>query len=151
MGHSAGAYIAVMLAVDGRWLGPDRARLRSGIGLAGPYDFLPLTDPTLQTIFGTEADITRTQPISFADGAAPPLLLASGLDDAVVWPRNSQHLAARIREHGGAVEERYYKGIGHITLIGSIASPLRFLAPVFDDATRFLAHPDQAARSGDHG
>ena len=62
MGHSAGAYIAAMLALDPRWLGNDRARLHSVIGLAGPYDFLPLTDPVLQVIFGTEPDLTRTRP-----------------------------------------------------------------------------------------
>ncbi len=64
MGHSAGAYNAMMLALDPEWLGPERARIRSVVGLAGPYDFLPLTDPTLQIIFGTANDLTRTQPIA---------------------------------------------------------------------------------------
>jgi acetyl esterase/lipase len=46
MGHSAGAHIAAMLAIDATWLqkvglvpGRDIAGL---IGISGPYDFLPL-------------------------------------------------------------------------------------------------------------
>src|ERR1700759_4781047 len=55
MGHSAGAYNVMMLTLDKRWLGaqgldPDRD-VDGAIGLAGPYDFLPLRDPELQDIF----------------------------------------------------------------------------------------------------
>ena len=56
MGHSAGAHIAAMLAIDATWLqkvglvpGRDIAGL---IGVSGPYDFLPLKDETLKIIFG---------------------------------------------------------------------------------------------------
>ena len=137
MGHSAGGYIAAMLALDKRWLGDDRTRLRSAVGLAGPYDFLPLTDADLQTIFGTEPDLARTQPITFADGSGPPVLLVSGLDDTTVRPGNAMRLAARIREHGGLADETYYPGVGHIPLVGAIAAPLRFLAPTLDDVIAF--------------
>jgi len=45
-GHSAGAHIAAMLSIDGRWLGkvglnPHRD-VAGLIGLAGPYDLMPL-------------------------------------------------------------------------------------------------------------
>lgn len=45
LGHSAGAYNAVMLALDERYLkaaGVDPRTIRAVAGLAGPYDFLPL-------------------------------------------------------------------------------------------------------------
>ncbi|MDP8912885.1 MAG: alpha/beta hydrolase, partial [Pseudomonadota bacterium] len=45
VGHSAGAYNAAMLALDPRWLGEDRRAVRGFVGLAGPYDFLPLSGP----------------------------------------------------------------------------------------------------------
>lgn len=138
MGHSAGAYIAAMLALDERWLGEDRARVHRTVGLAGPYDFLPLVDPILQVIFGTEPALARTQPITFADGTASPFLLVSGLDDTTVRPANSMHLGVRIRDHGGVAAEKYYAGVGHMTLVGSIAAPLRFIAPTLNDVTRFL-------------
>src|ERR1700722_332438 len=100
MGHSAGGYIALMLALDGQWLGANRARIKSAVGLAGPYDFLPLTDPVLKIIFGTEAALARTQPITYVDGKAPPVLLVTGRLDRIVSPGNVTRLAARIRAHG---------------------------------------------------
>jgi acetyl esterase/lipase len=139
-GHSAGAYIATMLALDPEFLGAERDRIARVVGLAGPYDFLPLTDPILQTIFSTAPDLTLTEPIRHVDGRAPPMLLATGLDDTVVSPRNVVSLASRIREKGGIVETRAYRRIGHVTLIGAIALPFRFLAPVLDDFTAFLAN-----------
>jgi pimeloyl-ACP methyl ester carboxylesterase len=46
MGHSAGGYNAAMLALDPRWLAPTghdaKRELAGWIGLAGPYEFLPL-------------------------------------------------------------------------------------------------------------
>jgi acetyl esterase/lipase len=138
-GHSAGAYIVAMLALDPEFLGPDGARIARVVGLAGPYDFLPLTDPVLQTIFGTEPDLTLTQPIHYVDGTAPPMLLVAGLDDKTVSPGNVTRLAARIRAAGGKVETRTYQRIGHITLLGAVAQPFRFLAPVLDDLIAFLA------------
>jgi hypothetical protein len=45
MGHSAGAYNAAMVALDARWLqaeGMKPSQLAGWIGLAGPYDFLPI-------------------------------------------------------------------------------------------------------------
>ena len=145
MGHSAGAYIAAMLALDRRWLGGDRARVTSTVGLAGPYDFLPLTDPVLQVIFGTEPDLARTQPITFANRTAPPLLLISGLHDTVVQPANSMRLAARVRDQGGVVAEKYYQRVGHVGLVAAIAAPLRFIAPKLADSAGFLR-----ARVADH-
>ena len=55
VGHSAGAYNAAMLALDPRWLGPDRAAVRGFVTLAGPFDFLPLDDPATIAAFGSLA------------------------------------------------------------------------------------------------
>src|SRR5262245_57510013 len=55
MGHSAGAHIGAMLTYDEHFLkdaGGDSTWLAGFIGLSGPYDFLPLTDPVLETMFG---------------------------------------------------------------------------------------------------
>lgn len=52
MGHSASAYIAAILTLDERYLRTANAppdSVCSMIGLAGPYDFLPLTAPTSRT------------------------------------------------------------------------------------------------------
>src|ERR1700677_710840 len=140
MGHSAGAYIATMLALDPVWLaheGIDARHALSGvIGISGPYDFLPLRDPVLEAIFAAVGP--RTQPITFAANAGAPLLLLTGADDHTVYPANAERLAARVRETGGSAETIVYPAIGHVAAVGAFAAPLRFLAPVRADVCRFV-------------
>ena len=141
MGHSAGAYIAAMLACDPRWLaaaGIDAHRDIAGlIGLAGPYDFLPIESRVLQAIFGGP-NRAETQPISFVRGQEAPALLITAQRDVLVEPGNTERFAARIREMGGRVEERGYGRVNHFTLIGAFAPALRVLAPVLRDVDAFV-------------
>ena len=156
MGHSAGAHIAAMLALDPRWLGAEglgpRDSLAGFVGLAGPYDFLPLEDPVLHTIFGTTPQSPpgvgrETQPITFAENRGPPMFLATGLLDTTVRPQNTRSLAARVAAAGGSVVTREYVGLGHAPLIGVLSEPLGFAAPVRRDVTQFiLALPPTRAR-----
>ncbi len=141
MGHSAGAYDAAMLALDPRWLaqaGAARDRLAGVIGLAGPYDFLPITQPDLIPIFAPVQDGPASQPITYVDGRNPPMLLLAGLDDTTVQPRNTRSLAARIAADGGSVETRFYPGIGHVGLVTAIAPLFQRRAPVLDDTWAFI-------------
>ena len=149
MGHSAGAHIAAMLTLDRQWLGrvgldPDRD-IAGMIGLAGPYDFLPLRDPVLQTIFAPAGDLRLSQPITFARGDAPPMFLASGMDDTVVLPSNTTKLADRIRGQGGRVEAHLYPSLGHAVLIGAFARGLRWTAPVLEEVAAFVRSGNGAA------
>ena len=140
MGHSAGAYIAAMLAIDPRWLGGaglSRADVAGLVGLSGPYDFLPLRDETLKVIFGGAAR-PDTQPIHYVTGSEPPALLATGTGDSVVDPGNSQRLADRLRAAGDRAEVITYPNKGHLETIGALAPSLRFLAPVLDDVDAFI-------------
>jgi acetyl esterase/lipase len=142
MGHSAGAYNVAMLTLDKQWLradglDPDRD-IAGMVGLAGPYDFLPLNDPELEDIFAPAGDLRLSQPITFARGDAPPMFLAAGTSDTTVLPRNTINLAAAIHRHGGRVEEKLYAGISHPMIVGVIAGPLRWIAPVMRDVTAFL-------------
>ncbi|WP_431854704.1 alpha/beta hydrolase [Azospirillum sp.] len=145
MGHSAGAYIAVMLTVDRRWLnavgGDPCATVAATVGLSGPYDFLPLTERNLMEIFGPEDGRPQTQPVTHVDGRSPPLLLLTGDADTRVRPRNSASLAGRVRERGGRAETVVYPGLGHVQTVAAFARPLRWLAPVLDDVDRFLGSP----------
>lgn len=143
MGHSAGAQIATLLALNPAFLAevglaPGRD-LRGVVGLAGPYDFLPLQSRTLMQIFGPEAERPASQPINFVTAGAPPMLLATGDADTIVLPRNTERLAARLRQAGNQVESITYPGIGHAQIMGAFAAPLGFLAPVRRDVLRFIA------------
>lgn len=131
-----------MLTLDRQWLGADGldpdCDIAATVALSGPYDFLPLRDAELDEIFAPAADLRLTQPITFARGNAPPMMLASGTNDGTVSPKNTKALAAAIRRDGGQVQEKLYPGIGHGKIIGALAWPLRWLAPVLRDTTDFV-------------
>ena len=142
MGHSAGAYNAAMLAIDGRWLGkvglsPDKD-VRAMVGLAGPYDFLPLHSEELKTISGPPDQRPDTQPINHVEPGTPPMWLGTDEHDKVVEPGNTTRLAAAVKAKGGQAEVRVYPGLSHALMIGTFATPLRWLAPTFHDVTRFI-------------
>ena len=143
MGHSAGAHIATLLALDDNYLAAEGLRpataVRGVVGLAGPYDFLPLRSPTLQAIFGPESGWAETQPVNHVAPGAPPMLLATGDADSMVLPLNTESLAARLRAVDNPVRTVTYPGLGHREIIGAFSSGLRFLAPVRRDVLRFVA------------
>lgn len=140
IGHSAGAYIAAMLALDKSSLDPaSLAALAGVVGLAGPYDFLPLKSDLLKRIFAPAGgDLSSSQPISYARGDAVPMLLVSGLNDRTVRPENSRKLATRIRSLGGRAETRFYTRADHAVLMGAFSPLLRPLAPTLHDTVAFI-------------
>ncbi|MEP7207934.1 MAG: alpha/beta hydrolase [Casimicrobiaceae bacterium] len=155
MGHSAGAYNAAMLAFDRQWLagaGVAPGTIRALVGLAGPYDFLPLQSSITRGVFGYPDTPLSTQPIQFATAAAPPSLLVTGANDGVVDPGNSSRLAAALRTHGANATVITYPGLGHRLLVGALATPLGFLAPVLEDVATFVNARTGAApsRRADH-
>ncbi|HWX84829.1 MAG TPA: alpha/beta hydrolase [Xanthobacteraceae bacterium] len=141
MGHSAGAHIAAMLAVDPTWLhqvglepGGDIAGL---IGVSGPYDFLPLKDEVLKIIFG--GNRPQTQPITHVTPGAPPALLLTGGKDNVVGAGNSTRFAERLRAAGNEATAVVYPRIGHYLIIAALAPIIRALVPVLRDTEAFIA------------
>ncbi len=151
LGHSAGAYNAAMLALDPRWLGAvgltPRSDLSGMAGLAGPYDFLPLDSDELRRIFAPGRPLRSTQPIAHVDGRNPPMLLLAGGADRVVRPANTLRLAQQVRQAGGPVEARLYRGIDHVEILGAFAGPLRFLAPSLRDCASFMHAPPETMRT----
>lgn len=145
MGHSAGGQIATLLALDRSYLQSHdlspRRDISGVIGLAGPYDFLPLHSAELKTIFGPEAARPRSQPINYVTPDAPPMLLLAGRADDTVDPGNTLRLAARLRAAGDCVQDVLYPNIGHKSLIAAFARPLGFLAPAREAVIRFVEHP----------
>lgn len=141
MGHSAGAWLALTLALDPRWTeaaGVPRAAVRAAVGLAGPYDFLPFDVPASQEAFGRWPRPAETQPVSFASADDPPVLLLTGDDDATVRPRNSLALAERLKAAGGRAETKVYRGVDHTEIVAAFSRPFRGRAPVLEDAAAFF-------------
>lgn len=142
MGHSAGAYNAAMLALDARWLaahGLAPTRLAGWIGVAGPYDFLPIGDPRTRVAFGWPDAPAASQPIHHVSGSAPRALLLAAAQDGTVNPqRSTVGLGERLRAAGAPVAVELFGGVSHTTVIGAMARPLAFLAPVRERVLAFV-------------
>jgi acetyl esterase/lipase len=140
-GHSAGAHIAAMLAFDQTWLATRKlstTSIRGFIGLAGPYDFLPLTSARLKEIFPSTEIQALSQPIRYARSNAPPTLLLAGDADKIVALKNTRNFSARIRELNGRVKEKYYAGVGHVKIVTALAAPFRDGQTVLEDIAEFV-------------
>ena len=141
-GHSAGAYNAAMVAFDSRWLKPyglEPGRLRGFVGLAGPYDFLPIRDPDVKEVFHWPDTPPDSQPAAHVSRGAIPSLLIAARGDTVVRPdENTVPMAAKLRAAGADVTVDFHDHVNHVTLIGAMARPLRFLAPVARELTDFV-------------
>ena len=144
MGHSSGGYNAAMLALDGDLLaaaGMSPKDLRGWIGLAGPYDFLPIENPAVRPVFFWPNSPPQSQPINHVSRDAPPALLIAASRDELVNPtRNTGGLAHKLRAAGVPVQDFYYSRPNHITLVATLSRPLRGLAPVLDQVVDFIKH-----------
>ena len=140
-GHSAGAYISAMLALDCEWLrqaAVEPSIVRALANLAGPYDFYPFDVPASRDAFGGYPDARATQPISFVRADAPPAWLAYGDKDNTVMPRNSIRLAEALQRAGSKAQLKPYPGLDHIAILIALSKPFRGKAPVLADLTVFL-------------
>lgn len=148
-GHSAGGYNAAMIALDARWLraeGRAPADLAGWAGLAGAYDFFPSRNRDVQPVFHHPDYPVGGQPVEHAAGSSLPAFLGAAREDDVVDPRrNTLGLAGKLEAAGAPVTLRLYDGVGHATLLGAFAAPLRFLAPVLDDLAAFVHAAPPAA------
>lgn len=139
-GHSAGAYIAVMLTVNPTYLakaGVPPEGVRGTIGIAGPYDFLPLLDDNLKALF-SKARPEDTQPINFVYGRHAPMFLATGDEDDTVIPRNTVRLSAKLDAFASPHETKIYKGVAHTGIILSLARGFRAKTTLLEDIAAFV-------------
>jgi len=138
MGHSAGAQIAALLALDPRYLDAVEAPPLAGfIGLSGPYDFLPLDPGYMQEVFPEETR-PASQPINFVSAQAPRTLLIHGTSDERVLPEHSERLASALEAEGVPVTLKFYEDMGHARVVIALAPPLQFVADTMEDSIDFI-------------
>lgn len=141
MGHSAGAYNAAMISVNPEYLAAEglTPKIISGVvGIAGPYAFNPLQYSSTRPIFEGAKDPEATQPVTFADGDAPPMLLLHGLDDGTVKPVNSRRMAKRLNQAGAEATLIEYRGLGHYIIVAALAAPFQGEGGIMDAAAAFI-------------
>lgn len=150
-GHSAGAHTAALIATDPQYLQrqqnsntpADEVQLTALIGLAGPYD-LPLEHERVKDKFSRVQD-DEANPIALATAQTPPTLLIHGESDTVARPEHATKFAERLQSLGVYTQIHTYPRRRHVDLVASLASPLRFWTPAYEDIQVFLE--DQALNS----
>lgn len=141
IGHSAGAHIAAMVALDETYLaqaGTNAANIKGVVGLAGPYSFIPSKTASIAPVFAHLPDENVARPIMFVDGGEPPLLLLHGADDDTVYLYNTDQLTEKVRQTGGRVEKVIYPDIGHVGILLAMSRPFGHYAPVLQDIEAFV-------------
>jgi acetyl esterase/lipase len=150
MGHSAGGQIAALLACDPRYLaaaGMQSSDLAGMIGLAGAYAFLPFVEEEPEIFGASNTSQYDSQPINFVSGSEPPMLLLQGEDDDEVEPSNAISMAEKARAAGSSAELKLYPGIGHASIILSLARNHKTNARTLEDILAFIRASHGAAVS----
>jgi acetyl esterase/lipase len=139
-GHSAGAYNAVMLGLDGSFRRDFNVTMpiRAIAGISGPYNFYPFEYDQVRDTFGSAPSPEGTQPINLVTADAPPIFLASGTSDPIVRKENSEALAAKLKADGIWVTEKYYEGFGHLEPVIAMGAMMRFRMPILQDMVDFF-------------
>lgn len=141
MGHSAGAHIAMLLALDPRYLknaGVPRQTILGAIGLAGPYSFNPLRLARLRPIFADHPNPEEARPVVFARNVGPRLLLLHGGADRIVSARQSRELAKAYRAAGGKAGLIIYEGVDHAGIVLALHELFSWRAPVAEAVRKFI-------------
>ncbi len=141
IGHSAGAYIALQLGLDTRYLsaaGVEPSHVRAVTGLSGPYSFLPLKTPAASAAFGAAGDLEATQPINYARPDAPPALLVHGGRDTAVSAGQSVRMARALEAAGAKAEVKIFQALNHSDTVLALSRPFRGKAPILDEVSGFL-------------
>ncbi len=137
IGHSAGAHTAAMLAMNPDYLDHTGIEVCGWIGLAGPYDFLPLRNK-LEDIFPPSIDPELTQPVNFASADDPPVLLIHGKDDTRVYPENSHRLAEALQAVNVPVTLQFHADTRHAAVLFGLSGRLITEIGVRDSVEAFL-------------
>lgn len=137
MGHSAGAYNALMVALDPQWLGAP-SPITAVVSLSGPTDFYPFTTDSARNAMGKAPDPKATQPITFARADAPPLLLIHGTADTTVRIRNARNLKAAMDAAHGAATKIELNGVEHNLPVMALSSLFKNRIPVLEESVNFI-------------
>jgi acetyl esterase/lipase len=131
-GHSAGAYIAAMLAVQPAYLreaGVDPQTIAGFVGLSGPYAIEPNTD-ALHTIFDSVAKSQDYQVVrQVMDSALPPALLVHGTADDTVRVSHTEKMFAALQAAQVTVERRLIPDRKHVDTVAALSRPGGFRIP----------------------
>lgn len=118
MGHSAGAHIACLVALDERFQAlADMAleKVAGIIGLSGVYRFHPETSELYSDIFRqAEPDFEMAKPINYVGEGKVPILMLHGEQDDIIGIGNAKQMMEAAKQRGQQAQLHSQPGYGHI-------------------------------------
>ena len=141
MGHSAGAFNAVELVDNERWLreaGVPIANVKAVVGIAGPYDY-DFRQFKSRTAFPAGGDPANIMPSRHVREGAPPHLLLVAGNDGTVDPSNGLKMKAALEARKIPLTFTVLPGVNHITVIGAMSRNLTFLGGTRKAVLDYLA------------
>lgn len=122
-GHSSGAYLAALLALDARWLGAhglDSSSIRGVVPISGFFDVELLAPSRPMTVWGTDKSVWRdASPIRYVRRDAPPMLLLYADGDDAPRRAESRTLEQALSDAGqGSVKSVQIGDRDHRSIIG---------------------------------
>jgi len=125
-GHSAGAHLAALLALDEKYLGKfglPRTTIRGVIAMSGIYNvdkldtFLVANDKNAE---GDKGDKHDASPAAHAHSGAPPFLISYCQWDYFGLPKQARDFTLTLKKNFVAVELLYVPGENHISEVISL-------------------------------
>lgn len=141
MGHSAGAFIALSLALDEGFLKFDPLAsnpFKVAVGVSGPYDFYPFDVEAAIRTFGNYPRPLETQPINHATKSTTKFLLQHSRDDTICRLHNSVNLDKALTKVGTESQLIVYEGLSHQDCAAAYSIPFRGKGPLRVDCAKFL-------------
>jgi len=122
-GHSAGAHLAALLALDDQQLARyelSTKLVKGVIGLSGVYD-LNLIGESMSSVFGRDRAVRQAaSPITYAHSPAPPFLLTYCQYDYFSLPAQAKLFHAALQRAGVKSELLYLPGENHVAEVFSL-------------------------------
>ncbi len=125
VGHSAGAHLAVMMALtDWELLGARRDLIAGVCGVSGIYDLRPLLSTNLnQALRMTPDEAERESPLLNLRVRVPPVLLSVGRQESAEFKRQTQTFARACADKHIPVEVFELAGRDHYAAIEDVVAP----------------------------
>lgn len=141
MGHSAGAYNVLLLALQDKFLEKFDVdlcqKIMGVIALSAPVGVIPLEGERLLEIF-PDRHAGEDGILNIVSAPTPPLFLGHGEDDTTVFPINSTLLGEKVIARGGKAQVMIYSGLNHIGPAKVLSRFYENTSPLKSDILNFL-------------
>ena len=150
IGHSAGGYNALMVAMNKDYLEEEGISVCSTISgvvsISSPTGVYELKKEPLISIFPSRFK-HNDAPLAYVDNATPSLLVINGLADKTVGPKNAVILSERINQRGGKSVLKLYPDTNHTQAVQVISRYFDNNISLKRDILNFI---DELPRDGNH-